>query len=101
MGHRKPTRPWRVTGQAGNSDQRHRATFPRNYWLSSAELKNRGFATAFSYDMGSPSARVLLESCDGQTAGIEHDGPVHTNPVTRCKRAAAAGLTSQVSWHYA
>jgi hypothetical protein len=21
---------------------------PRNYWLSTAELKNRGFATAFS-----------------------------------------------------
>jgi len=34
--------------QAGNLSQGHRATFPRHYWLSTAELKNRGFATAFS-----------------------------------------------------
>jgi hypothetical protein len=38
----------RVADQAGSLNQRHRATFPRNYWLSTAELKNRGFATAFS-----------------------------------------------------
>jgi hypothetical protein len=32
----------RVADQAGNLNQRHRATFPRHYWLSTAELKNRG-----------------------------------------------------------
>src|SRR6202049_3465737 len=43
----EPMGPERVADQAGNSNHRHRATFSRNYWLLTAELKNRGFATAF------------------------------------------------------
>src|ERR1035441_10367417 len=34
---------------------------PRNYWLSSAELKNRGFATAFSYCRCSSRMRVVYQ----------------------------------------
>jgi hypothetical protein len=36
--------PWQV---AGNSNQRHRPPSPPNCWLSTEELKNRGFATRF------------------------------------------------------
>ena len=39
---------WRVAGHADNSNQRHRALAPQNYWLNRPNLKNRGFATAFS-----------------------------------------------------
>ncbi|HEX9111141.1 MAG TPA: hypothetical protein VF845_06645 [Terriglobales bacterium] len=34
---------WRVAGQAGNSNQGHRATFSSKYWPSTAELQSRGF----------------------------------------------------------
>ena len=44
----EPMGPGRVADQAGNSNHRHRAPPPRNYWLLTAELKNRGFATGFS-----------------------------------------------------
>ena len=47
-GPAEPIGPWRVAAQAGNSNQPHRATSPRNYWLLSAKLKNRGFTTGFS-----------------------------------------------------
>jgi hypothetical protein len=40
--------PWQVAGQAGNSNQRHRATLSKKLLVFSQNLKNRGFASAFS-----------------------------------------------------
>jgi len=38
----------RVADQAATQTTAIEQSPPRNYWLSTAELKNRGFATAFS-----------------------------------------------------
>ena len=46
MGHRKPARPWRVTGQAGNSDQRHRATFPTKSLVFKRRMEESGFCNS-------------------------------------------------------
>jgi hypothetical protein len=43
-----PMGPWRVVGQAGNSYQRHRATFSTNLLAFDRRTKNRGSATGFS-----------------------------------------------------
>jgi|SRR6267143_2866412 len=47
-GPAEPMGPWRVVGQAGNSNQRHRATFSTNLLAFDHQIKNRGFATGFS-----------------------------------------------------
>jgi hypothetical protein len=47
-GPAEPMGPWRVAGQAGNSNQRHRATFSTNLPAFDRQIKNRGFATGFS-----------------------------------------------------
>jgi hypothetical protein len=44
----EPMGPWQVVGQAGNSNQRHRATFSKKLLVFSRKLKSRGFASAFS-----------------------------------------------------
>jgi hypothetical protein len=46
----EPVRPWRVAGQAGNPNQRHRATFSTSTKLLTfnTEFQHRAFATAFS-----------------------------------------------------
>jgi len=44
----EPMGPWRVAGQAGISNQRHRATLCTKLLTFNTELQNRGFATAFS-----------------------------------------------------
>ena len=41
-------RPWRVAAQAGNSNQRHPATFSTNLLAFDRRIKNRGSATGFS-----------------------------------------------------
>jgi hypothetical protein len=40
--------PWLVAGQAGNSNQRRRATLSKKLLVFSRKLKSRGFASAFS-----------------------------------------------------
>ena len=40
--------PWRVAGQAGNSNRRQRATFSTNLLAFDCQIKNRGSATGFS-----------------------------------------------------
>jgi hypothetical protein len=47
-GPAQPRGPWRVAGQAGNSNQRHRATFSTNLLALDRRIKNRRFATGFS-----------------------------------------------------
>ena len=47
-GPAEPMGPWRVAGQAGNSNQRHRATFSTNLLAFDRRTKNRGSATGFS-----------------------------------------------------
>ena len=47
-GPAEPMGPWRVAGQAGNSNQRHRATFSTNLLAFDRRIKNRGSATGFS-----------------------------------------------------
>jgi hypothetical protein len=42
------TGPWQVAGQAGNSNQRLRATLSKKLLIFSRKLKSRGFASAFS-----------------------------------------------------
>ena len=44
----EPMGPWRVAGQAGNSNQRHRATFSTNLLAFDRRIKKSGSATAFS-----------------------------------------------------
>ena len=44
----EPMRRGRVADQAATQTTAIEQPSPRNYWLSTAELKNRGFATAFS-----------------------------------------------------
>src|SRR5271165_2069999 len=39
---RKRMGPWRVTGQAGNSDQRHRATFPTKLLAFKRRIEESG-----------------------------------------------------------
>ena len=39
----EPMGPWQVAGQAGNSNQRHRATFSTNLLAFDRQIKNRGF----------------------------------------------------------
>ena len=40
--------PWKVAGQAGNSNQRHRGPPPQNYWPNRPNLNNWCFATRSS-----------------------------------------------------
>ena len=47
-GPAEPMGPWRVAGQADNSNQRHRATFSTNLLAFDRRIKNRGSATGFS-----------------------------------------------------
>jgi hypothetical protein len=47
-GPAEPMGPWRFAGQAGNSNQRHRATFSTNLLAFDRRIKNRGSATGFS-----------------------------------------------------
>ena len=47
-GPAEPMGPWRVAGQAGNSNQPHRATFSTNLLALGRRIKNRRFATGFS-----------------------------------------------------
>jgi hypothetical protein len=44
----QPIGPWQVAGQAGNSNQRHRAISSTKLLVFSRKLKSRGFASAFS-----------------------------------------------------
>lgn len=44
----EPMGPWQVAGQTGNSINAIEQPCPRNCWFSAEQLKNRGFATAFS-----------------------------------------------------
>jgi hypothetical protein len=44
----EPMGPWRVAAQAGSSNPRPEQPFSTKLQLLTAELKNRGFATAFS-----------------------------------------------------
>jgi hypothetical protein len=39
----EPMGPWQVAGQAGNSNQRHRATLSKKILVSAEKLKSRGF----------------------------------------------------------
>ena len=44
----EPMGPWRVAGQAGNSNQRHRATFSTKLPAFNRRIEESGFATASS-----------------------------------------------------
>src|SRR5271157_4899632 len=59
MGHRKTTRPWRVTGQAGNSDQRHRATFPTKLLAFNPRIEESGFCNSLELGAGFWTARQV------------------------------------------
>ena len=42
-GPSEPMGPWRVAGQAGNSNQRHQATFPTKLLAFDRQIKESGF----------------------------------------------------------
>ena len=44
----EPMGPWQVAGQAGNSNQRHRATLSKKLLVFSRKIEESGFASAFS-----------------------------------------------------